>query len=185
MADYPFPFTEDESAQTFNAFEAARLDPSYDLIKKEEGYREKAYQNPGDRVTIGYGSTYKPDGSRVKLGDTVTAEQAEEYLKTHVEKEVIPYIDKFVKVPINENQRSALISLIYNIGGPRFANSDVLKKLNKKDYKGAAEAFTQFSKGRGQEGLLRERRLREINQFNKIDKAAILQALRAKYKRIP
>ena len=46
-------------------------------LVSHEGYREKAYVPvPGDRPTVGFGSTFNPDGTPVKLGDTVTPQKA-------------------------------------------------------------------------------------------------------------
>ena len=40
-----------------------------DLIKKFEGFKAKPYKCPAGVNTIGYGSTFYPDGSKVKLTD--------------------------------------------------------------------------------------------------------------------
>ena len=51
------------------------------LIKNFEGYREKAYKCSAGKLTIGYGHT---DG--VYEDQTITKEQAENFLKKDVEK---------------------------------------------------------------------------------------------------
>ena len=79
-------------------------------IKKSEGLELKAYKRKGDVWTIGYGSTYYKDNTRVKQGDVITKEQAEELLWYKVEKEYLPQLKKLVKVPLNDNQLSALLS---------------------------------------------------------------------------
>lgn len=62
-------------------------------------------------------------------------------------------------VPLSQNQFDALVSLVYNIGETAFSNSTLLKKLNAKDYQGAADQFPRWNKGGGQvlKGLVRRR----------------------------
>ena len=98
--------------------------------------------------------TYK----NVKAGDKVTKEQANEYFKEDL-KEHIDSL-KHVKVKLSENEKAALSSLIYNIGGTKFYNSDLLKKLNAGDKEGAASEFGKwiYDNGKIQKGLLNRRK---------------------------
>ena len=109
------------------------------FIQKAEKFEEKAYQDEKGIWTIGYGHT-----KDVKPGDKITQEEAEklyaEDFKIHSE----PL--KYVKVPLNDNEKVALASLIFNIGESQFKNSTVLRKLNAGDRKAAAEAFKLFCK---------------------------------------
>jgi lysozyme len=50
------------------------------LIKLFEGYKPKAYLCPASVVTIGFGSTMYTDGRKIKLGDTINEQQANELL---------------------------------------------------------------------------------------------------------
>jgi len=59
-------------------------------IKSSEGLELKAYKRKGDVWTIGYGSTYYEDNTRIKPGDVITKERAESLLKSKVEKEYLP-----------------------------------------------------------------------------------------------
>ncbi|MBQ3641985.1 lysozyme, partial [bacterium] len=109
------------------------------FIQSAEKFEENAYKDEKGIWTIGYGHTYG-----VKPGDKITKEQAEklyaEDFKIHSE----PL--KYVKVPLNNNEKIALASLIYNIGEPQFKTSTVLKMLNEGNKKGAADAFELFCK---------------------------------------
>ena len=61
-----------------------------ELIKHFEGVRLEAYKCTSGRWTIGYGNTYHPCGEPVKKGETITLDQAEEYLlAVYKEKEMI------------------------------------------------------------------------------------------------
>ena len=43
------------------------------------------------------------------------------------------FVDKYVTYPVNDHEREALVSLIYNVGRDAFKNSAALKALNKGD----------------------------------------------------
>lgn len=100
------------------------------LIKHYEGFKSKAYVCPAGVVTIGYGTTYYPDGQRVRITDTCTEQQASEWLKTNLkiyEKEV----DVMTRDDISQRQFDALVSFAYNLGGNALRSSTLLKKVNK------------------------------------------------------
>jgi GH24 family phage-related lysozyme (muramidase) len=69
-------------------------------------------------------------------------------------------VNKFVKVPLNDNQFSALVSFAFNVGSGAFKSSTLLKKLNQKDYEGAADQFDKwiYAKGQVLNGLIRRRK---------------------------
>lgn len=100
------------------------------LIKKFEGLKLNAYLDAVSIPTIGFGTTRYPNGEKVKLGDKITEDRALELLVDHIQREVIPYIEDNVKVPLKQNQIDALASFIYNVGGPNFKGSNLLKKIN-------------------------------------------------------
>lgn len=133
-----------------------------DAIKEHEALRLTAYlPTKNDVWTIGYGHT-----KGVKEGMVISEAQAEKFLYEDIAW-VEDVIDSTVKVPLTQNQRDALGSLIFNIGGTQFRSSTVLKRLNEKDYKGAADAFLMWCKQKGVvlKGLVR-RREQERKLFN-------------------
>lgn len=137
------------------------------LIKGFEGKRLSAYDDGVGVWTIGYGTIKYPNGVRVKKGDTCTDAQAESYLKNDLVK-FESAINRLVKVPLNQNQFDALSSFIYNLGETNLSKSTLLRKLNAKDYKGAADQFLVWNKAGGKvlTGLVR-RREAERNLFLK------------------
>ena len=81
------------------------------LIKSFEGCRLQAYKCPAGVWTIGYGHT-----AGVKERDTITQEQADEYLRNDLakyEKSVMKYDGIY---HFNPNQFDALVSFTYNCG---------------------------------------------------------------------
>lgn len=100
------------------------------LIKKFEGKKLKAYQDSAGIWTIGYGSISNGDtGKPIQKGDVIDEVTALRWLNKEVAKKKDAVI-KLVKVPINGNQLSALVSLAYNIGIGAFGRSTLLRKLN-------------------------------------------------------
>ena len=137
------------------------------LIKGFEGERINAYDDGVGVWTIGCGTIKYPNGVRVKKGDTCTEAQAESYLKNDLVK-FENAINRLVKVPLNQNQFDALSSFTYNLGETNLSSSTLLKKLNAKDYAGAADQFPRWNKAGGKvmNGLTR-RREAERNLFLK------------------
>lgn len=129
-----------------------------DLICNFEGLRLKAYDDGVGVWTIGYGTTKYPNGIRVKKGDTCTLEQAKAYMQNDL-KAFEQTVNSAIKVPLNQNQFDALVSLAYNIGTSGFKNSTLVKKLNAGDIRGAAAQFDVWNKGGGKvmQGLVNRR----------------------------
>ena len=87
-----------------------------DLIKQFEGLKLNAYLCSANVPTIGYGNTYYPNGTKVKLGDTISQEQAE-ILLLDILKKFEAIVNRKLKVKVNQNQFDALVSHTYNTGG--------------------------------------------------------------------
>ncbi|GAB1358670.1 lysozyme [Porphyromonadaceae bacterium] len=95
-----------------------------DLIKSHEGLRLTAYRCPAGVLTIGYGHT-----SGVYPNQTITAQQAELFLRDDLAASEASVNRLEGKVPLNQNQFDALVSLVFNIGGPRFNISTLRRKI--------------------------------------------------------
>ena len=104
-----------------------------------EGFREDAYiPIDGDVPTIGFGHT-----AGVRLGDTVTVEQALTLLRGDVraaERGVL----SCVKVPLSQGELDAYVSLAFNVGTSAFCGSTLVRKLNAGDYKGACDEIKRW-----------------------------------------
>lgn len=127
-----------------------------DLIKESEGIRLEAYlPTPNDVYTIGYGHT-----KTAKKGMRITMAGAEALLLQDLEWVEVA-VHKYVKAPLTQNQYDALCSFVYNLGATNFRNSTLLKKLNKKDYNGAANELLRWDKQKGKvlRGLTKRRQL--------------------------
>ena len=140
-----------------------------DLIKQFEGFSSSPYLCPAKIPTIGYGSTYYEDGTKVTLKDKpITEQRATELLEFVANKTFSENINKVVKVPLNQNQFDSLVSFAYNIGNKNFNWSTLLKKLNLSDYEGASLEFGRWNQANGKilNGLV-SRRQKEKELFLK------------------
>jgi lysozyme len=123
------------------------------ITKAHESCRLKSYPDTGGVWTIGWGHT-----RGVKPGQTCTQAQADAWLVEDMgaaERDIA----NMVTVPLNQNQYDALADFVFNIGGPQFAESTLLRKLNEGDYIGAAEQFKRWIHDNGKivNGLIARR----------------------------
>ena len=131
-----------------------------DIIMATEELRLKAYKpTPNDRFTIGYGTTYYPNGRAVMPGDTCSKEEAVYYFVSFLAKCEEVVVEK-VRVELNQHQYDALVSFIYNIGAKEFSESTLLRKLNIGDILGASKEFDRWIYQEGQilPGLVKRRK---------------------------
>jgi lysozyme len=134
-----------------------------ELIKSFEGMRLAPYPDPatrGEPYTIGVGATFYQDGRKVTMQDPpMTEAQVIALLQFHLQK-FEKDVSRLVKVPLNSNQFSALVSFAFNCGTGNLQSSTLLKKLNALDYAGAANEFLKWDKANKQVlvGLTRRRK---------------------------
>lgn len=139
------------------------------LIKDFETLQLHAYPDPathGEPYTIGWGHT----GPGVTPTSVITQHQAEAVLDVDLDK-FERAVEAAVKVSVTDNQFSALVSIVFNVGpGAKDIRdgvlvlksgqpSTLLRKLNAGDYAGAADQFLVWNKAAGRvlKGLTRRR----------------------------
>lgn len=137
-----------------------------DLIKTHEGCKLKAYLCPAGIVTIGYGNTFYPDGTKVKIEDVITQQKANEIFKYIVDAFAVK-VSKMVNPNLSDNQFSALVSFAYNVGTGTLSKSTLLRKVlkNNKDVS-IRDEFMRYvnAKGKILQGLV-DRRKDEANLY--------------------
>ena len=129
------------------------------IIKHYEGWSAEPYICPAGYWTIGYGSIWRLDGKRV-AGDCDPISQDEgEFLLRREVGHVEQAIRALVRVPLNENQFSALCSWTYNLGSGRLKSSSLRMHLNRGQYDKAAAEFPKWTLAGGKrlQGLVRRR----------------------------
>lgn len=160
------------------------------FLANEEGKKPWVYDD-GDSKPIVTGKVLKGKptfgvGHLIKPGEKFPVypnEASDEMIYTLLQKDVawaVAIVNKRVKVPLNQNQFDALVSLVFNIGDgylprekrgtagfvPGFQNSTLLHELNQGHYGKAADHFLDWKYGNGKPILL-ARRGRERELFLK------------------
>lgn len=109
------------------------------IVKKWETLQLKAYLCPANIPTIGYGHT-----KDVKLGDTITEEQADNLLSEDLE-QAEEGVEKLLQgTEYGSNQFSALVSFAFNLGVPALAASGLLKHFRQGHAYYAAQEFDKW-----------------------------------------
>lgn len=102
----------------------------YLLICKFEGLSLTPYLCPAKIPTIGYGSTYYPNGKKVTLKDkAITKQEAFDMFKIIADEFAIK-VDKLITSKISQNKFNSLVSFAYNCGINNLWISTLLKKVN-------------------------------------------------------
>jgi len=158
-----------------NATKPEALEIATTHIKKFESFESKPYVDKiatGKPLAIGYGITGKyPDGTPVKATDTVTEPEAHEHLKQHIDKHVLPRLEKIPNwSEMNHHQQASLIGFAYNTGGSFYGSKGyetISKHLRDKNWGEVDDAIKLYNRSGGQvrNGLIRRRNM-EADMWN-------------------
>jgi len=119
-------------------------DIAVNLIKEFEGFKDYAYIDTDGTPVIGYGLS-RIAGKPVQIGDRISPTEADTALNHHLQ-EIQRELDQIVKVSLSERQLSALASISFNVGINSIKTSTLIRKVNAKDYAGAANEFLRWDK---------------------------------------
>lgn len=136
------------------------------LIKEFEELRLVAYRDGVGKLTIGWGHTRD-----VQAGQVITEAEAEELLDEDLAW-AEETVERVVPGPLTENQFSALVSFVFNVGpGKKGAKdgfvvlksgkpSTLLRLLREAKYSQAADEILKWNKAKGKPvaGLTRRRK---------------------------
>ena len=102
-------------------------------------------------VTVGYGHAEKVSKTKIRVGQKITQEKADEYLKEDL-KEAADGVRRMFKdwekegtnVSITQSMFDALVSMAFNAGVGGLRRSDVVEHLKRGDYQTAADSIKTF-----------------------------------------
>lgn len=122
--------------------------------------------------TIGWGDT----GPDVVEGLVITAQEADQRFALRMALEFEPAVRKAVKVPLNQRQFDAVVSIFYNAGVTALSNSTLVRLLNLGDFSGAAGQFPRWDKSGGavMKGLQRRREAERLMFLGMTARTAII-----------
>ena len=142
------------------------------LIKDFEGLRLNAYKCSAGVPTIGYGSTFYPDKSNVKMSDVLRDKEEAEILLINTLEDFDIYVSKYTKsVKLTQYQFDALVCFAFNVGLGNLSKSTLLKKVlaNPNDTTINIE-FVKWNRGGGivLKGLTKRRQKEAELYFKKV-----------------
>ena len=122
-----------------------------ELCKRFEGFRNKPYLCPANVATIGYGSTYYSNGTKVTLQDAPMSElEAAELLLKELEHTYLPGVLRYCPNLATDNKKlNAIVDFCYNLGVGRLQTSTLRRKIVAQDWDGAKEELMKWNKGGG------------------------------------
>ena len=137
------------------------LDIAVVLCKEFEGFSEKPYICPAGYPTIGYGTVYKTDGTKVTMHDApISHEMGLSWLISELEHNYMAGVLKaspgLVTEPI---ALGVMTDFAYNLGVGRYRASTLRKRVDAQDWVGAATELKKWVNGGGKRlpGLVRRR----------------------------
>lgn len=144
----------------------------------------KPYYCPAGVLTIGWGHT-NDNGRKFKEGDVWTKGECDAEFRADMRR-FEKAVQRRVKVALTQSQFDALVSFTYNCGEGNLARSGLLRKVNAKDFEGAADEFAKWNRGGGKvlRGLTR-RRAAEAALFREGNHEDIRASYRAEVRQDP
>lgn len=114
-------------------------DQGLKLLTEREGCVLKPYLDSVGVWTDGVGNTV----GVIPNGPPITQEEADADLRYNLDR-FERAINDSVKVSLEQHQFDALVSFAFNVGEGAFKSSTLLKKINAKDFDGAALQFDRW-----------------------------------------
>lgn len=116
-------------------------DAGLQLIKDFESCRLQAYQDDKGIWSIGYGCTH-----HVTQGLVISQDEADERLKEDIDDTIRAVTSSISPRDISDNQFSACVCLVYNIGYGNFKSSTLLNCIKMGNLSDAANEFCRWNK---------------------------------------
>jgi lysozyme len=131
------------------------------LCRPFEGLRLQPYICPAGYPTIGYGTVFKPDGTKVTMEHPeITKEIADEWLLSELQTNYLAGVLKASpSLLARPRALGAMTDFAYNLGVARYRGSTLRRKIDEQDWDGAKEQLALWTRGGGRvlPGLVRRR----------------------------
>lgn len=109
-----------------------------------EGYTDKAVVPvQGDRPTVGFGSTFRDDGSPVQMGDTITPQKAIARTLAHIQKDERG-LKRCVTAPLTQGEYDLMADFSYQYGTAALCKSSIAKEANAGNYKASCDGYLKY-----------------------------------------
>lgn len=143
-----------------------------ELIHHFESLRLNAYLDPVNIPTIGWGNTTYENGKKVKIGDTITRERADELFSNILSKFERTVLSKISR-PLKQHEFDAAVSFAYNAGTGYVSKGNnidyaiwkhIQNGLSGNEMKKYWETLAITASGKKLNGLVRRRKA-EVNLY--------------------
>lgn len=116
----------------------------------QEGYTDRAVVPvPGDRPTVGFGSTYRDDGSPVQMGDTITPVAAIKRTVIHVGQDEARLRACMAGALMTQGEWDVLVDHSYQYGPSKTCASTVARLTREGRYEEACRAYRMWKRANG------------------------------------
>lgn len=120
-----------------------------------EGYTDKpVIPVKGDRLTVGFGSTIKEDGTRVTATDTTTPVKAASRALWHIQK-TESGLKQCLRAPLTQVEYDVLVDFSYQYGVAATCNSGMVRHANLGQYVAACGVYREYVKVAGRDCRVR------------------------------
>ena len=137
------------------------LDIAAGLCRVFEGFKSKPYLCPAGVPTIGYGSTYYGNGTKVTLQDVPISEVDARALLLHeLQYTYTPGVLRLCPQLVTDERRlNAIVDFVFNAGIGRLQTSTLRRKINERDWLAAEAELNKWVRGGGKilPGLVKRR----------------------------
>lgn len=145
---------------------------AFGVIVTHESYTDKAViPTKNDRPTVGFGSTFRDDGSPVQLGDTITPVQAVKRSMAHIAKDEAG-LKKCVAGELSQNEYDILVDFSYQYGIKATCASSIVRHINAGEYSKSCESYKKYKYSGGFDCSIAGNRVcsgvwkRQLERFN-------------------
>lgn len=131
------------------------------LCRPFEGLALKPYICPAGYPTIGYGTVYKPDGSKVTMEHPPIDKATAELWLVHELRHnyLVGVLNASPTLAFNARALGAMTDFAYNLGVSRYRSSTLRRRVEAGDWDGAKQELMKWVRGGGRvlPGLVRRR----------------------------
>jgi lysozyme len=124
------------------------------LICEREGYlqplndgtdRVRPYYCPAAVPTIGFGSIWRMDGTRVEITDPpITRAEATALMRREIEGKCLPAVSRLITVSLHPLSTGALVSFVFNLGAGALKSSGLRRAVNEQRWEDVPAEFAKW-----------------------------------------
>ncbi|MDX9716265.1 MAG: glycoside hydrolase family protein [Thauera sp.] len=116
-----------------------------------EGYSDRAILPiEGDRPTVGFGSTFRDDGSAVQMGDTITPPKAVARTYAHIARDERG-IKGCVTAPLTQVEYDVMVDFSYQYGVQTLCASSMVRHANAGRYVESCKSYLLYKRAAGRD----------------------------------